>query len=78
MAMLTTTAITTSFIFFLLIFTSSNAYGVGSVEKGRRMDVESAAEHRKAWMNHGSSRGPRKPLVNPTVQRPFQSRELPL
>ncbi|OIV92968.1 hypothetical protein TanjilG_20630 [Lupinus angustifolius] len=31
---------------------------------------------RKTWMNHGSNRGHRKHLVNPTAKNPFQAREL--
>ncbi|PIN20135.1 hypothetical protein CDL12_07175 [Handroanthus impetiginosus] len=33
---------------------------------------------RKPWMNHGSFRGPRDRLVNPTVEHPFQVPKLPL
>ncbi|KAI4314534.1 hypothetical protein L6164_027432 [Bauhinia variegata] len=33
---------------------------------------------RKTWMNHGSSRGSRKHLLNPTAERPFQAREFPV
>ncbi|EXC26226.1 hypothetical protein L484_022797 [Morus notabilis] len=80
--MLTTRVIATSFILFLLIFTCSSGlaqgYGVGSGEKDRRIHVDESAGQRKTRMNHGSSRGPRKRLVNPTVQHPFQAREFPL
>ncbi|PON94749.1 hypothetical protein TorRG33x02_095320 [Trema orientale] len=78
---------TTSFaVFLVLLFTSSNltqlaAYRslVGSAEKDKgQVGPENSGEQRMTWMNHGSSRGPRKNLVNPTVQRPFQVRELPL
>ncbi|KAH6824482.1 photolyase 1 [Perilla frutescens var. hirtella] len=33
---------------------------------------------RKPWMNHGSFRGPRDRLVNPTVEHPFQLPKLPI
>lgn len=79
---------TTSFVAFLILFfTSSNlthlAFGsvlLGSAEKerGRVGGEESGGDGRMTWMNHGSSRGPRKSLANPTAQRPFQARELPL
>ncbi|KAE9613265.1 hypothetical protein Lalb_Chr05g0215671 [Lupinus albus] len=35
-------------------------------------------DNRKTWMNHGSHRGPRKHLVNPTAQKPFQALEFPV
>ncbi|PON63341.1 hypothetical protein PanWU01x14_132510 [Parasponia andersonii] len=77
---------TSFFVFLILLFTSSNltqfaAYGslVGSAEKDKgQVGHENSGEQRMPWMNHGSSRGPRKNLVNPTVQRPFQARELSL
>ena len=77
---------TSSVVFLVLLFTSSNltqlAFGslVGSAEKDNygRVAAEESMEQRMAWMNHGSSRGPRKHLVNPTVQHPLQTRELPL
>ncbi|KAI4328013.1 hypothetical protein L6164_020410 [Bauhinia variegata] len=34
--------------------------------------------HRKTRMNHGSSRGSHKHLLNPTAEHPFQAREFPV
>jgi hypothetical protein len=36
------------------------------------------ARQRKLRVNHGSFRGPRKHLVNPTLQHPFEAQELPV
>ncbi|KAG2676761.1 hypothetical protein I3843_12G069200 [Carya illinoinensis] len=79
-----------SFIILLLGFTAliiltthSAAIEVGGgavVEEGNHVRVRElhGKWQRKLWMNHGSFRGPRKQLVNPTVQHPFQAREFPV
>ncbi|KAK6782889.1 hypothetical protein RDI58_020685 [Solanum bulbocastanum] len=33
---------------------------------------------KEPWMNHGSNRGPKKHLVNPTINHRFDIPELPL
>ncbi|KAK4364707.1 hypothetical protein RND71_016065 [Anisodus tanguticus] len=33
---------------------------------------------KETWMNHGSNRGPRKHLVNPTINHRFDIPELPV
>ncbi|KAK8472184.1 hypothetical protein PHAVU_002G133900 [Phaseolus vulgaris] len=69
----------TCFILFLLLATS-----LVSVHSRNTLTPEDHAQeqhkiwHRKTWMNHGSHRGPKKHLLNPTIQHPFQPRELPL
>ncbi|KAB1226364.1 hypothetical protein CJ030_MR1G020581 [Morella rubra] len=73
-------ALSASFILFLLGFTTlilihSAAIEVGAVVEGNDVRVLQGTWERKLWMNHGSRRGHRKQLVNPTVQRPFQARE---
>ncbi|KAL7166730.1 hypothetical protein ACSBR2_037409 [Camellia fascicularis] len=70
------------FALLLYIFLSSvlllSSAAAGAHEE-RQGQESSRTWQRKLWMNHGSFRGPRKHLVNPTVdQHPFQVRELPV
>ncbi|KAG8382088.1 hypothetical protein BUALT_Bualt05G0040100 [Buddleja alternifolia] len=51
--------------------TATNAHGGHGEEAKWRWQ-------RKPWMNHGSFRGPRERLVNPTVEQPFQIPKLPV
>ncbi|KAJ7953384.1 putative Transmembrane protein [Quillaja saponaria] len=72
----------TCFILFLFILTSSlisvhsSNHGVPAVAQENQ--VSESHQQRKTWMNHGSFRGPRKKLVNPTMELPFQAREFPV
>lgn len=66
------------FLFLLLGFTTlqtalSHSAGaeVAAVAEGKHVVM------RELRMNHGSFRGPRKHLLNPTAQRPFEAQELP-
>lgn len=78
-------ALATPFILFLLIIFSFSILIHYSAENfGVRVAVKNPVEEsngkweRKNWMNHGSFRGPRKHLVNPTLQQPFQADQLPV
>ncbi|KAL4313734.1 hypothetical protein S83_014426 [Arachis hypogaea] len=63
------------FILFLLLFATSLVSVHSSTEEKKKV-----VWHRKPWMNHGSSRGPRKHLVNPTTldENPLQARQFPV
>ena len=77
----------TCFILFLLVLATSSI-SVHSINTGittARVSLENQAREqhhqkwqRKTWMNHGSLRGPREHLVNPTVEHPLQAREFPV
>ncbi|KAJ4837276.1 hypothetical protein Tsubulata_017333 [Turnera subulata] len=71
----------TSFVLFFLVFTSSIAiHSVASEARGVAAKINQAAQSHKTWkrMNHGSFRGPRKHLVNPTAEHLFQVPRLPV
>ncbi|KAK9275690.1 hypothetical protein L1049_022957 [Liquidambar formosana] len=76
-------ALFTSLALFLFLFTSSMLIHSASsrvhvVLEEKHVPEMHRAWQRKPWMNHGSFRGPRKHLVNPTVEDRFQVRELPV
>jgi hypothetical protein len=77
-------ALSAAFILSLLSFTTlitlsnSSSMEVGAVPAGNHDKELQGTWQRKLWMNHGSFRGPRKHLLNPTVQHPFQAREFPV
>ncbi|KAL9369040.1 hypothetical protein Peur_040239 [Populus x canadensis] len=64
-------------VLFLVLFTSS--VSVHSVA-GEAVGKNNVAKSYRSWrrINHGSARGPRKHLVNPTVEHPFEVPELPV
>lgn len=80
----------TPFVVFLLIIMFGSSILVHHSSEGFRVinngeavknhpvnDEESHGKwERKTWMNHGSSRGPRKHLVNPTLHHAFQANQL--
>ncbi|KAF7829173.1 putative transmembrane protein [Senna tora] len=75
----------TCFILFLFVLASlvSVHYSTHTqipevVNEGNQHRVSHQRWQRKSWMNHGSSRGTRKHLVNPTIEHPFQAREFPV
>ncbi|CAL8155614.1 unnamed protein product [Prunus armeniaca] len=82
------------FMLLLVIFASSSVW-INSASASAAMEKRAVrivqedkvrglqgtqAWERKTWMNHGSFRGPRKHLVNPTAtaQFPFQASQLPV
>uniref|UniRef100_A0A7N2N1B2 Transmembrane protein n=1 Tax=Quercus lobata TaxID=97700 RepID=A0A7N2N1B2_QUELO len=77
-------ALSTAFILSLLLLLSfitlsnSSATEVGAVDHLHHVKGTPSSWQGKLWMNHGSFRGPRKHLVNPTVQHPFQARDFPV
>ncbi|OVA02837.1 hypothetical protein BVC80_9095g28 [Macleaya cordata] len=70
----------TSIVFFLIIiFTSfvSKQPMVGERTSDENQATKSNPNRpRKRWMNHGSFRGPRKHLVNPSNEYPFRVSKL--
>ncbi|KAI7988900.1 hypothetical protein LOK49_LG13G01955 [Camellia lanceoleosa] len=65
------------FIFLSSVLLLSSAAAAAEAHEERQGQELSRTWQRKLWMNHGSFRGPRKHLVNLTVdQHPFQVREL--
>lgn len=73
------------FVLYLLVIATSmisivhsrNTVTVPMIKVTRKDQVKSW--ERKTWMNHGSHRGPRKHLVNPTSEDLFQlAREFPV
>lgn len=75
-------ALSAAFILSLLLsfitLSNSSAIEVGAVDHLHHVKGTPSSWQRKLWMNHGSFRGPRKHLVNPTVQHPFQARDFPV
>ncbi|KAM7507259.1 hypothetical protein LguiA_017712 [Lonicera macranthoides] len=76
-------AILASLLFLLFIFLSSTSIepvesrGIHHVKEEKHVQESNGTWKRKLRMNHGSARGPRKHLINPTVDpHPFQVREL--
>ncbi|KAJ7011078.1 hypothetical protein NC653_001498 [Populus alba x Populus x berolinensis] len=66
-----------SLVLFLVLFASS--VSVHSVA-GEAVGKNNVAKSYRSWrrINHGRARGPRKHLVNPTVEHPFEVPELPV
>ncbi|CAL5436270.1 unnamed protein product [Camellia sinensis] len=65
------------YMFLSSVLLLSSAAAAAGAHDERQGQESSQTGQRKLWMNHGSFRGPRKHLVNPTVdQHPFQVREL--
>ncbi|KAJ9135064.1 hypothetical protein P3X46_032285 [Hevea brasiliensis] len=60
-----------------LVFTSAIRIHSGPVVAGRNQAKQS---HQITWqrMNHGSFRGPRKHIVNPSIKHPFQVPQMPV
>lgn len=70
-------------LFFLVIATSmiSIVHSTNTVTVTREDQARKPRKRwqKKTWMNHGSHRGPRKHLVNPTTENVFQlAREFPV
>ncbi|KAK7309667.1 hypothetical protein RJT34_06582 [Clitoria ternatea] len=68
-------------LLFLLVFATSlvSVHSSNSViPEDQAREPQQHSSHRKTWMNHGSHRGPKKHLVNPTAEHPFQAREFPV
>nr|KYP54433.1 hypothetical protein KK1_000621 [Cajanus cajan] len=67
----------TCFVLFLLVLATSF---VSVHSRNTLIPEDQAREPHKTWqrMNHGSHRGPKKHLLNPTPQHPFQARQFPL
>ncbi|KAL2348856.1 hypothetical protein Fmac_002856 [Flemingia macrophylla] len=68
-------ALLTCFVLFLLVMATSFV----SVHSRNTLMPEDQAH--KTWqrMNHGSHRGPKKHLLNPSAQQhPFQARQFPV
>ncbi|KAK7252529.1 hypothetical protein RIF29_36531 [Crotalaria pallida] len=76
----------TRFILLFLLVIATTTTSLVSVHSSSKVIKENQTrelmkhswQQRKTWMNHGSHRGPRKHLVNPTAQNPFQAREFPV
>ncbi|KAJ7943893.1 putative Transmembrane protein [Quillaja saponaria] len=69
------------FLFLLassLISVHSGNHGIPAVDEENQVRESHHEQQRKTWMNHGSFRGPRKSLINPTMELPFQAREFPV
>ncbi|CAK7356043.1 unnamed protein product [Dovyalis caffra] len=66
-----------SFVLFLIVLTSSVSFHSVAGEAARKYNI---AKSYRSWqrINHGSARGPRKHLVNPTVEHPFEVPKLPV
>jgi hypothetical protein len=60
-------------LLFLLVFTS--IHSVAGDAAGKKSVPNSYRSWRR--INHGSARGPRKHLVDPTVEHPFEVSKLP-
>ncbi|KAF3959830.1 hypothetical protein CMV_015393 [Castanea mollissima] len=79
-------ALSATFILLLLLLlrlsfiplSNSSVIEVGAVDHLHHVKGTSSSWRRKLRINHGSFRGPRKHLVNPTVQHPFQARDFPV
>ncbi|KAM4073204.1 hypothetical protein ACB094_10G000300 [Castanea mollissima] len=79
-------ALSATFILLLLLLlrlsfiplSNSSVIEVGAVDHPHHVKGTSSSWRRKLRINHGSFRGPRKHLVNPTVQHPFQARDFPV
>ncbi|EEF43530.1 conserved hypothetical protein [Ricinus communis] len=69
-------AILTTLFVSLLVFTCAIALHSNPAVAG----TYHAAESQQTWqrVNHGSLRGPRKHIVNPTVKHPFQVPKMPV
>ncbi|KAG5059080.1 hypothetical protein JHK87_000109 [Glycine soja] len=72
----------TCFILFLLVLATTSFISVHS-RNTLLIHEDQARELHKTWqrktrINHGSHRGTKKHLVNPTIEHPFQAREFPL
>ncbi|KAG5007836.1 hypothetical protein JHK82_025765 [Glycine max] len=72
----------TCFILFLLVlattsFTSVHSRNTLLIHEGQAHELHKTWP-RKTRMNHGSHRGAKKHLVNPTIDHPFQAREFPV
>ncbi|KAG5249068.1 hypothetical protein OIU76_004265 [Salix suchowensis] len=63
-------AILASLVLLILVFTSIHSAA----------GKNDASDSFRSWrrINHGGARGPRKHLVNPTVEHPFEVSELPV
>lgn len=59
---------------------TSAAHDPAVVKKEGRLHVQKkpAMWQKQPWMNHGSDRGPRKHLVNPSLEHPLEVPEQPL
>lgn len=79
----------TCFVLFLLVIATSmisivhsrNTVTVPQITVTREDQAREPRKRwqKKTWMNHGSHRGPRKHLVNPTTEDAFQlAREFPV
>ena len=66
----------------LLLFVLTSLLSVHSSETVVPAEADARELHqrwqKKTYMNHGSFRGARKRLVNPTVELPFQARQFPV
>lgn len=51
---------------------------VAKVEGHPEVEQKQAMWRKQPWMNHGSDRGSRKHLVNPTMPHPFEVYGLPV
>ncbi|GLT80616.1 hypothetical protein SLA2020_520470 [Shorea laevis] len=77
-------AFSTSLVLLLLLFTSfavicpSAANGVRALSAENHGGKSHRMWRKKGRMNHGSFRGPRKHLVNPALEHPFQVPKLPV
>ncbi|KAL5724703.1 hypothetical protein ACHQM5_007929 [Ranunculus cassubicifolius] len=58
------------FLFFSIFILFFSAFAIVRVELPKKEDHR--AWQRKPWMNHGSFRGHRKHLINPTQDHHFQ------
>jgi hypothetical protein len=81
-------ALSTIFLLlFLLCFTTSltalvhsSASQVAVAAEGKHVmrEFHGRTWQRKLLINHGSFRGPRKHLLNPTLHQPFEAQKLPV
>ncbi|XAR70698.1 hypothetical protein NMG60_11027648 [Bertholletia excelsa] len=75
------TSLTALSLLFFLLFSSAILVHSGPAAAGVDAETqagESDVWQRKLWMNHGSFRGPRKHLINPTTEHPLEVPELPI
>ncbi|KAI3418542.1 uncharacterized protein J3R85_013750 [Psidium guajava] len=70
--------VTFTILTFLLIFSASISSLPVAIAGKKQAQTSGGAWQKQPWMNHGSDRGPRKHLVNPTDHRPFQVPKLPV
>ncbi|KAK4252693.1 hypothetical protein QN277_014437 [Acacia crassicarpa] len=68
----------TCLLVLFLLASASSVTAVGTARGNHASESGHRRWQRKTWMNHGSSRGPKKQLVNPTLENPFQAREFPV